>query len=80
MEKTLAWTVENWPLMLGIVYGLLNLLNGILKLVPGDQLGEESGKGFLPTARKLVDKISVLTAKDGAGTVKAPLASSKPVD
>lgn len=74
----IQWLLENWPAVLVILYGVLNVLNAVLKLVPGDQ-GEESG-GWFHTMRKLLDSLSVLVPRDAAGTLKAPLTSSKPVE
>lgn len=70
------WLSENLPLVVVALYALLNLLNAVLKLVPGDQ-GEQPG-GWLSTVRSVLDKISLLTNRDAAGTLKAPLTSSKP--
>lgn len=75
MENVLKWVVEHWGTMLVLLYGLLNLINGVLSLIPGDQ-GEGEG-GWLSKVRAVLDRISVLTSKDGTGTVKAPLTKSK---
>ena len=75
MEKVLTLILENLPTVLVVLYALLNLVNGVLTLVPGDQ-GEGAG-GWLSKVRSVLDRVSVLTSKDGSGTVKLPLVKSK---
>lgn len=75
MDDALKWIVENWATVLVLLYGLLNVINGVLTLVPGDQ-GEGEG-GWLSKVRGVLDRVSVLTGKDGAGTVKLPGTKSK---
>jgi hypothetical protein len=75
IASVVSWVSENYLLVLGLVYMALNLVSGILTLIPGDQ-GEGEG-GFLSKLRSVLDRISVLTAKDASGTVKMPLTASK---
>ncbi len=79
MEDLLKWVAENWLVVTGLVVLAGNLLNGVLRLIPGNQGEEEGGwlHGTLKFLRGLLDRSSVLSAKDGAGTVKLPLAKSK---
>lgn len=56
----------------GAVLGVANLING---LVPG-----APAAGVLGTIRKVIDRLSVLTSKDGANTLKLPGTASKPVE
>lgn len=76
MEDVLTWVTEHWPLVLGVVYALLNVVNGVLRLIPGNQ-GEQEG-GWLGTVRGVVDRVSVLTGQDGKGTLKLPGTASTP--
>ncbi len=73
MEDVMKWVMENWVVVLGLVYMLLNVVNGVLLLVPGEQ-GEEKG-GWLHTIRSWLDRISVLTNSDADGTLKTPVVS-----
>lgn len=68
--SVLTWAVENQVAVFGIAYAALNLLNGVLDLAKVEH-------GWLAKVRAVVDRLSVLTAKDGANTIKAPLSKSK---
>lgn len=79
LEDVVTWVSENWLVVLGLTVLFGNLLNGVLRLVPGDQ-GEQEGGWLSKTLkflRGLLDRSSVLTNHDGAGTVKLPLTKSK---
>lgn len=66
-----AWVTANSAVLLGLAYAAVNLLNGVLTLAG-------SSTGWLGTVRKALDKISLITNKDAASSVKLPLTSSKP--
>lgn len=70
------WMLEHYVEVLVVTYGLLNVINGVLVLIPGLQ-GEQEG-GWLSKVRGLLDRVSLLTAKDGHNTVKMPGTASKP--
>ena len=77
MENVLTWITENWPLALGVLYGLLNVINGVLRLVPGDQ--GEGEDGWLAKVRGGLDRVSALTGQNGRGTLKLPGTKSEPL-
>jgi hypothetical protein len=70
--EALKWLLENQLALLALAYGLLNVVNGVLNLIPGDQ-----GESFLGKVRSVLDRVSLLTAKDGKNTLKLPLSKSK---
>lgn len=71
----LRWLLENQVALVGVAYLLLNLVNAVLTLVPGDQ-GEGEG-GWLTKVRSVLDRVSILTAKGSVTKAKAPLTKSK---
>lgn len=68
--SVLTWAVENQVAVFGIAYGALNLLNAVLDLAKVEH-------GWLAKVRSVLDRLSILTAKDGANTVKLPATKSK---
>jgi len=74
------YLLENWGLLILAAVALVNAVNAVLKAVPGDQLGEESGKGVLPTILSVLDRLSVLSRSDAKGTLKMLGTTSKPDD
>lgn len=82
MADVLQWITENWLAVVLVVYALLNTINGVLKLVPGDQ-GEQAGGWLhkvLGWVGDLVDRGSVVTRSDADGTLKVPGSKSKRED
>lgn len=78
MDSLVKWVTENWATVVVLAYMLLNLVNGVLALVPGDQ-GEGAG-GWLSKVRSVLDRVSVLTNRTASGTLKLPLTTSKPAE
>jgi hypothetical protein len=60
------WISAHWELILGVVYALLNLANGMTKSAEAKSV-----------IGKAIDAVSVLTRAEASGTVKLPLVSSK---
>ena len=75
MDLLVKWVTENLGTVLLLTYALLNVVNGVLELVPGKQ-GEEPG-GWLSKVRSVLDRVSVLTNRTASGTLKLPGTTSK---
>ncbi len=71
----LKWLMDNQVALLVAAYAVLNVLNAVLSVVPGDQ-GEGKG-GWLSKVRSVLDRVSLLTAKGDPVSVKMPLTKSK---
>lgn len=74
MTEAIRWAIENWATCLVIVGGLLSVASTITALTetPKDD-------AVVSRIKAIFDRISVLTHKDGAGTLKVPLTKSRPL-
>lgn len=71
MATLIAWLVANWPVLVGIIGGLLSLASLVTSLTKSPKDDE--------WVKKLIGWLSFLTHNDTVGTLKAPLTPTKKV-
>lgn len=76
LQTILAWLLENWLVLVAIVYGLLNVANAVTSLTTTKKDDSVVAK-IRSVVDKIVDFLSVLTKKDATNTIKLPLTKSK---
>ena len=73
LASLVGWVVANLPLVLGVAYAAVNLAVAVTKMTPSSK-----DDTFVAKVKAILDRISILTHSNAAGTVKMVGTKSQP--